>query len=145
MNEGDIIYWLTGYFQPHPQATPSFSMLHAEKLGVAWEEARIFSLQHWYWQRSYNLDNNIMNESLRTMCTLGQSNYIITFSSTPFYNFTWAGSNYSLFIMQYYGILRVWLPGTAQIINKKEVWLAFQGNNEGRSGRLKQMREVTRN
>ena len=56
-----------------------------------------------------------------------------------------AGSNYSLFIMQYYGILRVWLPGTAQIINKKEVWLAFQGNNEGRSSRLKQMREVTRN
>ena len=42
-----------------------------------------------------------------------------------------------LFIMQYHGILMVWLPGTAQIINKKEVWLAFQGNNEGRSGMLK--------
>ena len=56
-----------------------------------------------------------------------------------------AGGNYSLFIMQYYGILRVWLPGTAQIINNKEVWLAFQDNNEGRSGRLKQMQEVTTN
>ena len=53
-----------------------------------------------------------------------------------------AGSNYSLFIIQYYGILRVWLPGTTQIINKKVVWLAFQGNNEGKSGRLKQTREV---
>jgi hypothetical protein len=46
---------------------------------------------------------------------------------------------------QYYGILRVWFPGTAQIISKKEVWLVFQGNNEGKSGRLKQMRKVTRN
>ena len=45
----------------------------------------------------------------------------------------WAGGHYSLFIVQYYGILRVWFPGTAQIISKKEVWLAFQGNNEGRS------------
>ena len=27
--------------------------------------------------------------------------------------------------------------GTTQRMNKKEVWLAFQGNNEGRSGRLK--------
>ena len=34
------------------------------------------------------------------------------------------GGNYSSFIMQYYGILSVWLPGTAQIIKKKEVWLA---------------------
>jgi hypothetical protein len=35
----------------------------------------------------------------------------------------------SLFIIQYYGILRVWFPGTAQIIIiKKEVWLVFQGN-----------------
>ena len=32
----------------------------------------------------------------------------------------WAGSNYSSFIMQYYGILRVWLPGTTQMINKKD-------------------------
>jgi hypothetical protein len=54
-----------------------------------------------------------------------------------------AGGYYSLFIIQYYGILRVWFPGTAQIISKKEVWLVFQGNNEGRSGRLKQTREVT--
>ena len=76
--------------------------------------------------------------------SLGQSNYSISFVSTPFYGFMQAGSNYSLFIMQYYGILRVWLPGTAQIINKKEVWLAFHGNNEGRSGGLKQTREVMR-
>ena len=48
-------------------------------------------------------------------------------------------------VIIYYGILRVWFPGTAQIISKKEVWLVFQGNNEGRSGRLKQTREVTRN
>ena len=52
-----------------------------------------------------------------------------------------AGGNHSLFIMQYYGILGVWLPGTTHIINKKEVWLAFQGNNESRSGRSKQKRE----
>jgi hypothetical protein len=56
-----------------------------------------------------------------------------------------AGGHYSLFIIQYYGILRVWFPRTAQIISKKEVWLVFQGNNEGRSSRLKQMRAVTRN
>jgi hypothetical protein len=56
-----------------------------------------------------------------------------------------AGGHYSLFIIQYYGILRVWFPGTAQLISKKEVWLVFQGNNEGRSGRLKQTRAVTRN
>ena len=56
-----------------------------------------------------------------------------------------AGSHYSLFIIQYYGILRVWFPRTAQIISKKEVWLVFQGDNEGRSGRLKQTREVMRN
>ena len=31
----------------------------------------------------------------------------------------------------------VQLPGTTQRINKNEAWLAFQGNNEGRSGRLK--------
>ena len=29
------------------------------------------------------------------------------------------GGHYSLFIIQYYGILRVWFPGTAQIISKK--------------------------
>ena len=40
-----------------------------------------------------------------------------------------------VFIIQYYGILKVWFPGTAQIISKKEVWLVFQGNNEGRCGR----------
>ena len=45
-------------------------------------------------------------------------------------------------IIQYYGILRVWFPGTTQIISKKEVWLVFQGNNEGRSSRLKQTREL---
>ena len=44
----------------------------------------------------------------------------------------------SLFITQHFAILEVCLPGTAQIINKKEVWLAFQGNNEGRCGRLQQ-------
>ena len=76
---------------------------------------------------------------------LGQSNYIVSFSSTCFYISMCAGGHYSLFIVQYYGILRVWFPGTAQIISKKEVWLAFQGNNEGRSGRLKQTRAVTRN
>ena len=54
-----------------------------------------------------------------------------------------AGGHYSLFIIQYYDILRVWFPGTTQIISKKEVWLVFQGNNEGRCGRLKQTREVT--
>ena len=36
----------------------------------------------------------------------------------------------------------VQLPGTTQRINKKEAWLAFQGNNEGGSGRLKQTRAV---
>ena len=57
-----------------------------------------------------------------------------------------AGGNYSLFIVQYCGILWVWLPGTAQIITKKlEVWLVFQGNDEGRSGRLKQTWELMRN
>ena len=76
---------------------------------------------------------------------LGQSNYIVSFSSTRFYISMRAGGHYSLFIVQYYGIFRVWFPGTAQIISKKEVWLAFQGNNEGRSGRLKQTRAVTRN
>ena len=40
---------------------------------------------------------------------------------------------------------RVQLPGTTQRINKKEAWLAFQGNNEGGSGRLKQTQAVTRN
>ena len=51
----------------------------------------------------------------------------------------------------HYSISRVWLPGTGgvqlpgttQRINKKEAWLAFQGNNEGRSGRLKQTRAET--
>ena len=38
---------------------------------------------------------------------LGQSNYIISFSSTPFYNFMREGGNYSSFIMQYYDILSV--------------------------------------
>jgi hypothetical protein len=56
-----------------------------------------------------------------------------------------AGGHCSLFIIQYYGVLGVWFPGTAQLISKKEVWLVFQGNNEGRSGRLKQTRAVTRN
>ena len=37
------------------------------------------------------------------------------------------------------------LPGITQRINKKEAWMAFQGNNEGRSGKLKQTRAVTRN
>ena len=36
---------------------------------------------------------------------LGQSNNIISFLSTPFYNFMRAGGNYSLFIMQYYAFL----------------------------------------
>ena len=79
------------------------------------------------------------------MWSLGQSNYIVSFSSTRFYISMRAGGHYSLFIIQYYGILRVWFPGTAQIISKKEVWLVFQGNNEGRSGRLKQTWAVTRN
>ena len=55
----------------------------------------------------------------------GQSNYIISFLSIHFYTFMRAGGNYSLFIVQCYGILRVWLPGTAQTINKKEAWLVF--------------------
>ena len=37
-------------------------------------------------------------------------------------------------IMQYYGILRVWLPRTTQIINKKGGVAGIQGNNEGSSG-----------
>ena len=37
------------------------------------------------------------------------------------------------------------LIGTTKIINKKEAWLAFQGNNEGRCSRLKQTRAGTRN
>ena len=39
----------------------------------------------------------------------------------------------------------VQLPGTTHRITKKKAWLVFQGNNEGRSGRLKQTRAVTRN
>ena len=70
---------------------------------------------------------------------LGQSNYIVSFSSTHFYISMRAGGHYSLFIIHYYSILRVWFPGTAQIISKKEVWLVLQGNNEGKSGRLKQI------
>ena len=38
--------------------------------------------------------------------------------------------------MSNFDILGAWLPVTALIIDKKEVWLAFQGNNEGRCGRL---------
>ena len=36
------------------------------------------------------------------------------------------GDHYSLFIIQYYGILRVWFPGTAQIISKKRCGWCFK-------------------
>ena len=54
--------------------------------------------------------------------------------------------HYSLFnILSFWGCVFLELIGTAQIINKKEAWLAFQDNNEGRCGRLKQTRAGTRN
>ena len=50
-------------------------------------------------------------------------------------------------IIQYFGILRIWLFGPTKDIKKKkkknEVWLVFQGNNDHRSGRLKQTRQET--
>ena len=84
------------------------------------------------WGQGYSLPslsnkiNNLYGSLHITLqCTLGQSNYIISFSSIHFHTFMRAGGNYSLFIAQYYGILRVQLPGTAQISNKKGAWLAF--------------------
>ena len=57
-----------------------------------------------------------------------------------------AGGHYSLSnIVSFWGCGFLELIGTAQIINKKEAWLAFQGNNEGRCGRLKQTRAGTKN
>ena len=38
------------------------------------------------------------------------------FLVSHFYISMRAGGHYSLFIIQYYGILKVWFPGTAQII-----------------------------
>ena len=64
---------------------------------------------------------------------LGQWNYIISFSSTSFCIFMRVDSHYSLFFIQYFvifGCVFLELIGTTQIINKKDTWLAFQGNNE---------------
>ena len=68
------------------------------------------------------------------MCSCDKANQItLLVSCPPLFTRGW------LLIIHYAILwhLRVWLPGNAQMINKKEVWLAFQGNNEGRNGRLK--------
>ena len=74
------------------------------------------------WYEQIHAYDNIIN-------TNGQSNYRISFLSTHFYVIMRAGSDYSLFITQYFGILGAWLLGTTQIIHKKEAW-PFQGDNE---------------
>ena len=86
----------------------------------------------------------------RVLLLLGPMKLHYQFLVLPFLYFH--AGRWSLFIhLLLFNILSFWgcgfleLIGTAQIINEKEAWLAFQGNNDGRCGRLKQMWAGMRN